>query len=162
MATTTTTATAQAQALARQDAASIPYTHVHKIKWGHYLIRGLFWLLVVFILIYTIFPFYYAILSSLTPSSLLFSTPAVYWPEKIDWSHYEYVFRNNNFLKALVNSTIVSFSITILALTLGSFGAYALGRFRFRGRTIALYVILSMTMFPGVAIVGSLFSVVRG
>jgi trehalose/maltose transport system permease protein len=158
----TTTSAATAQAIARQDADAIPYTHVHKRKWGYYFKRGLFWLFVAFILIYTIFPFYYAILSSLTPSSRLFDTPAVYFPEKIDWSHYEYVLRNNDFLKALMNSTIVSFSITILALTLGSFAAYALGRFSFRGRTAALYVILSMTMFPAVAIVGSLFSVIRG
>jgi trehalose/maltose transport system permease protein len=159
MATTTTTST---QTIARPISGVEPYTQVHKRKIGAYVKRGLFWLLIAFILIYTIFPFYYAILSSLTPSSLLFNTPAVYWPEHLTWEHYEYVFRNDDFLKALMNSAIVSFGITILTLILGSFGAYALGRFRFRGRTIGLYIILSMTMFPAVAILGSLFSVIRG
>jgi trehalose/maltose transport system permease protein len=156
------TTTSSAQSVGRPAAIGEEITHVHKRKIGAYIKRGLFWLLIAFILIYTIFPFYYAILSSLTPSSLLFNTPAVYWPENLTWEHYQYVFRNNDFLKALVNSAIVSFTITILTLILGSFSAYALGRFRFRGRTIALYVILSMTMFPAVAILGSLFSVIRG
>jgi trehalose/maltose transport system permease protein len=158
----TTSPTTTAQAIARADAAAIPYTYVRKRRIGYYVKRGLFWLLIAFILIYTIFPFYYAILSSLTPSSLLFNTPAVYWPENLTWEHYQYVFRNNDFLKALRNSAIVSLSITALSLAIGCLAAYALGRFKFRGRTVALYVILSMTMFPGVAILGSLFKVIRG
>lgn len=124
--------------------------------------RALFWLLIVFIMIYTLFPFYWAIVSSLTFDTQLFNTPASYWPSAIDWSHYEYVFRNDSFLKALRNSAIVSLGTVLIALAVGAIGAYALGRLRFRGRTIALYVILSMTMFPSVAILGSLFRMIRG
>jgi trehalose/maltose transport system permease protein len=124
--------------------------------------RVLFWVLIVCIMLYTIFPFYWAIVSSITPSSRLFDTPARYWPETIDWSHYEYVFRNDDFLKALLNSTIVASSTVLISLSLGSLGAYAMGRLKFRGRTFALYAILSMTMFPAVAILGSLFIMIRG
>jgi len=45
---------------------------------------------------------------------------------------------------------------------IGSFAAYGLGRFKFRGKTPILYIILSMTMFPAVAILGSLFRMIRG
>ena len=124
--------------------------------------RVLFWLLIAFIVVYTLFPFYYAILSSLTPSVELFSTPAVYWPADITWEHYSTVIRDDTFLYGLRNSFIVSFGTVIVALVFGSFAAYALGRFNFRGRTPILYVILSMTMFPAVAILGSLFKMVRG
>ncbi len=156
------TATTQAQPISRPIPAADAVTYVHRRKYGAYVKRALFWLLIVFIIIYTVFPFYYAILSSVTPSSLLFSTPAVYWPKEFDWSHYQYVFNNGDFLKALANSLIVSFATTIIALTLGTLAAYALGRMQFRGRTVTLYVILSMTMFPAVAILGSLFTMIRG
>ncbi len=43
---------------------------------------------------------------------------------------------------------IVSVSVTILALVIGASGDYALGRFRFRGRSLVLYSVLAMTMFP--------------
>lgn len=144
----------------RDTAEAIAYTSRKPIR--HYVQRALFWLLIAAIMIYTIFPFYWAIVSSITPASRLFDTPASYWPSTIDWSHYEYVFRNDNFLRALRNSTIVSFATVAIALIFGSFAAYALGRFKFRGRSVTLYIILSMTMFPSIAILGSLFEMIRG
>jgi trehalose/maltose transport system permease protein len=55
----------------------------------------------------------------------------------------------------------VAGSTVILSLLVGSFGAYALGRLNFRGKSLVLYTILSMTMFPAIAILGSLFTLVR-
>jgi trehalose/maltose transport system permease protein len=129
---------------------------------GHILGKVLFWVLIVFILIYTLFPFYWAVVSSLTLDSQLFNTPASYWPSTIDWSHYQYVLRNDDFIRALANSVVVSVGTVLIALLIGSLAAYALGRFRFRGRTAVLYIVLSMTMFPSVAILGSLFLMIRG
>lgn len=133
-----------------------------KFKLGAFIQRALFWLLIVFILLYTLFPFYWAIVSSLTYDSQLFNTPASYWPSAIDWSHYQYVLRNDDFIRALQNSAIVSVGTVAIALLIGSLAAYALGRMQFRGRTAVLYIVLSMTMFPGVAIIGSLFLMIRG
>jgi trehalose/maltose transport system permease protein len=132
------------------------------LKLGKLIQRILFWALIVFIMFYTLFPFYWAIVSSLTYDSQLFNTPASYWPSAIDWSHYQYVLRNDDFLRALQNSAIVSVGTVIIALLIGSLAAYALGRMQFRGRTAVLYIVLSMTMFPGVAIIGSLFLMIRG
>lgn len=129
---------------------------------GKIVQKVLFWALILFILFYTLFPFYWAIVSSLTLDSQLFNTPASYWPSQIDWSHYEYVLRNDDFLKALRNSVIVSVSTVVIALLIGSLAAFALGRIKFRGRTAILYIVLSMTMFPSVAILGSLFLMIRG
>lgn len=143
-------------------AAARDVVDVRRGSFGRIAGRILFYLLILFILIYTLFPFYWAIVSSLTFDNKLFNTPASYWPTEIDWSHYQYIFRDNSFLKALRNSAIVSLGTVLIALSIGAIGAYALGRLRFRGRTIALYVILSMTMFPSVAILGSLFQMIRG
>ena len=137
-------------------------TITRRRDFGRIAGRVLFYLLIAFILLYTLFPFYWAVVSSLTYDNLLFATPASYWPREIDWSHYQYIFRDDSFLKALRNSAIVSLGTVLVALAFGAIGAYALGRLRFRGRTVALYVILSMTMFPAVAILGSLFQMIRG
>jgi trehalose/maltose transport system permease protein len=132
-------------------------------RWtiGRVIQRALFWLLVVFIIIYTTFPFVWAVLSSIKPSAQLFKTPVDYIPSKFNWSFYRYVFDNGDFMRALRNSIIVSILTVLVALTLGAFCAYAMGRMKFRGRTVILYLILSMTMFPQIAILGSLFEMIR-
>lgn len=162
MAHEATTSTQIAVPASRAQERAGAYAANRRRSFGHIANRIVFWILIVFIVIYTLFPFYWAIVSSLTPDSQLFNTPASYWPERIDWSHYAYVLRNNDFLRALWNSTVVSVSTVAISLLFGAFAAYALGRIQFRGRTIALYVILSMTMFPAVAILGSLFLMIRG
>ena len=47
--------------------------------------------------------------------------------------------------------------MTLLSLAIGVLGSYALGRFRFPGRLPVMYLILSMTMFPAIAVLGALF-----
>jgi trehalose/maltose transport system permease protein len=122
--------------------------------------RVLFWILIVFILAYTIFPFYWAIVSSLKPGDELFATPVGYWPTRIDWSHYQFIFSSPEFLQALRNSAITAISTVLLALVIGAIGAYALGRLQFRGRSVTLYLVLAMTMFPAIAILGSLYQMI--
>lgn len=127
---------------------------------GKVINRVLFWILVVFIIVYTVFPFVWAVLSSIKPNAELFATPVQYWPSYINRSFYEYVLANGDFLRALRNSVIVSFSTVAISLALGSIAAYAMGRLNFRGKTPVMYLILSMTMFPQIAILGSLFQII--
>jgi trehalose/maltose transport system permease protein len=129
-------------------------------SFGKIVQRALFWLLVVFIIFYTIFPFAWAIISSIKPSAELFATPVDYWPSEINWDFYKYVFNNGDFVRALRNSIVVSFATVAISLVLGSLCAYAMGRMKFRGKTVILYLILSMTMFPQIAILGSLFQMI--
>ena len=129
--------------------------------WTFWVGKALFWLLVAFIIFYTLFPFYWAVVTSLTSASHLFDTPVAYWPKTITWANYKAVYHNHNFILALRNSAIVATSSVLLALLIGSMAAYALGRLKFRGRSWILYLILSMTMFPAIAILGSLYQMIR-
>lgn len=126
-----------------------------------YLSRTLFWVVLAIIAIYIVFPFYWAFRSSITPNGELFVTPVHYWPANPTLAHYQQVLTDNQFLVALLNSSIVAGTTTLLSLIIGTVGAYALGRFRFNGRLPVMYLILSMTMFPTIAIIGSLFDLVR-
>jgi trehalose/maltose transport system permease protein len=121
------------------------------------LSRTAFYVLLIIIAFYLIFPFYWSLRSSITPDNELFTTPVQYFPTHPTMGNYALVFNNGNFLKALANSTIVAVSVTVLSLIIGVIGSYALGRFRFRGRLPIMYLILSMTMFPSIAVLGALF-----
>ena len=132
------------------------------IKLGETVGRVAFWILIILILLYTLFPFYWAVVSSLKPASELFDTPVAYWPKNPTLDNYRDAFSNPVFPLALRNSVIVTVSTVILALVVGSLGAYALGRLHFRGRTFILYLTLSMTTFPAIAILGSLYQMIVG
>lgn len=137
------------------------YSKGSSVKLGPLLGRIGFWLLIVVIVLYTLFPFYWAVKSSFTPTNDLVKTPVSLWPERFTLDHYHRVFTDGGFLRALMNSAIVSSSVVLLALLIGTLSAYALGRLHFRGRTVILYLILSMTMFPAIAILGSLFQMMQ-
>jgi len=123
--------------------------------------RVAFYLLLGLIMIYLIFPFYWAFRSSITPDNDLFTTPVQYFPESPTLDNYKQVLQDGQFTRALLNSAIVATSVTVLSLAIGAFASYALGRFKFAGRTPVLYIVLSMTMFPQIAILGSLYKMVN-
>jgi trehalose/maltose transport system permease protein len=130
--------------------------------------RVIFWIIVVLIFFYMVFPFYWAINSALKTEVQLQMTPATFVPlDPITKAfaptlqNFGAVFRNGSFLLGLRNSVIVAVSTTVLALLVGSFAAFALGKLRFRGKTPSLYLILAMTMFPQVAVLAGLYAVIN-
>lgn len=121
--------------------------------------RILFYLLVAFILVYTVFPFYWAIVSSLKAGSALFQVDFV--PPDPQWDNYVSVFREQPFGRNILNSVVVSTAVVALSLFLGVTASYALGRVEFRGRTTLLLVILGVSMFPQVAVLSGMFELIR-
>ena len=120
-----------------------------------------FWLLILVIFVYLMFPFYWALISALKPESELIRTPTTYYPHNPTLQNFQAVLQSGDFLRGLLNSTIVAFCVTVLSLLVGSFAGYALGKMRFRGKSPSLYVILAMTMFPQIAVLAGLYAVIR-
>ncbi|MDR5865507.1 carbohydrate ABC transporter permease [Halomonas koreensis] len=119
---------------------------------------GLYALITV-VMVYAIFPFYYAVITSLKPSSELFRVD--FWLSSLDFTNYVQIFTQKSFVRAIFNSVIVSLSVVFIALLLGITASYALGRVRFRGRTTVMLTILGVSMFPQVAVLSGLFEVIR-
>jgi trehalose/maltose transport system permease protein len=133
-----------------------------KTTIGRFLFRSPFYLLVLVIFVYALFPFFWAIRSSFTPEGDLFTTPLTWIPGNPTFANYRNALSASFFQDALINSTIVAGSVTLLSLAIGSLAAYALGRFRFRGRAFVMYLMLSMTIFPQIAILGALYTIISG
>ena len=119
-----------------------------------------FYLLVAVIILYAVFPFYYAIVTSLKAGSELFSVN--YFPMTWNWGNYVSVFREQPFAYNLLNSVLVSFSVVALSLFFGVTAAFALGRVQFRGRGFLLLTVLGVSMFPQVAVLSGMFELIRG
>ena len=121
--------------------------------------RIAFYVLLAVIVLYTVFPFYWAIASSLKAGSALFSPDLI--PTDPAWGNYAAVFREQPFGRNILNSLIVAVSTVVISLALAVAAAYALGRIRFRGRTPLLFVILGVSMFPQIAVLSGMFELVR-
>ena len=126
-----------------------------------YVQRFFFYLLVLFIIFYSVFPFYWAVISSFKESSALFSANPNFLPIPFTFVHYANVFGNGNFLRNLFNSLVIAGGATLISLLLGIAGAYALGRLRFPPKNAILYLVLAMTMFPQVSVLSGLFTMLR-
>ncbi|BBK43857.1 sugar ABC transporter permease [Allostella vacuolata] len=122
--------------------------------------RAGYWLLVSVIAAYLLFPFYYAVVTSLKGGSDIFRVD--YWPAAFDFSNYGRVFTEQPFARNIANSLIVAGGSVLVAMALGLAAAFALGRVRFRGRASLLLTILAVSMFPQVAVLSGMFELVRG
>jgi len=118
-----------------------------------------FCLLIAAILFYTLFPFYWAIVSSLRSGSELFSISLL--PLHPAWGNYAAVFRDEPFARNIANSMLVASLVVLIALALSLGAAYALGRLRFTGRRTLLMTILGVSMFPQIAVLSGLFALIR-
>ena len=118
-----------------------------------------FYLLVLIIVVESVFPFYYAILTSFKSGTSLFEVN--YWPTQFSWDNYLAVFQNGSFPRNLFNSIVVATLTVALSLLFAVTAAYALSRVRFRGRSLLLLTILSVSMFPQIAVLAGLFEVIR-
>jgi trehalose/maltose transport system permease protein len=119
----------------------------------------LLWLAAALFLLFTLFPIYWAVVSSLESGSDLFRVD--YWPQVPRWDNYTGVFAQQPFGRNLLNSFIVASLTVALSLALAVFAAYALGRVQFRGRMLLLYAILAVTMFPHVAVLSGMFELIN-
>ena len=150
MATATTTAPATAARPRERGAAG------GNKFWPYLRANWLSLLGILLIAAYCLFPFYWMIVSSFQVEPWIFQNN--FWPKHPTWDNYSAVFGGrNHFGKALLNSVIVAGVSTVVALTVGMFAAYALARLRFRFKGLVLGAILSIAMFPPIALLTPLF-----
>jgi trehalose/maltose transport system permease protein len=121
--------------------------------------RVLFYLLVLVILVVSVFPFYYAVLTSFKSGTDLFRIN--YWPTSFSLDNYQNVLNVGSFPRNLLNSIFVATFTVALALFMAITAAFALSRVRFRGRGLLLMTILAVSMFPQIAVLAGLFEVIR-
>jgi len=126
------------------------------LRWPRWLPAVVLTVLILF----TAFPFYWAIVASFTPEATLFREPSL-WPRELTLDHYRALFAERDFLTPVRNSLIVAGTTTFLCVTIGAFAAYALARLKFRGKALILGFILAVTMFPQISIVSPLYLLLR-
>jgi trehalose/maltose transport system permease protein len=117
--------------------------------------------LVALISLFCLFPFYFAIVTSLKSGTELFSTTL--WPQAPSLRNYISLFTvaEQPFGRHIFNSLAVSSLVVVASLFLGVTAAYALGRISFKGKGLLLLTVLAVSMFPQVAVLSGMFELMQ-
>ncbi len=133
-------------------------TDLQRLAWTAFKWAA-FYAAVLALVVISVFPFYYAIITSFKSGTDLFRVS--YWPAPFSLENYQSVLTQGSFPRNFLNSIIVSAASVILSLLLSITAAFALSRVKFRGRGGILMIILSVSMFPQIAVLAGLFELIR-
>ncbi len=119
-----------------------------KISWG---------VVNVIVLLYAFIPVVWIISLSLKGGDTL--NDGKFIATKPTSEAYTTIFKNDDFLRALVNSIGICVISTFVALVLGTMAAYAIARLDFPGKRAIVAMALLISMFPQIALVTPLFKI---
>ncbi len=108
------------------------------------------------LLLWSLFPVYWALNTSLMTNAQAQSSPPSFFPTHFVFSNYEAVFgygpssasTAGGVGQALLNSSIESLGATLLTLVIAVVGAYAFARLRFRLRGALFYIVVATLTLP--------------
>lgn len=102
-------------------------------------------------LLFTLFPFFWMVASSLKDQTDLLASPPV-WTFTPTLAHYAEIWQDDEVSGAIINSLIVASSTTLLAVLLGTPAAYSLARFQFRGKKDLWFWFISNRMISPIVL----------
>lgn len=118
-----------------------------------------FGLLVAALLGWSVFPLWYAFVTSFSIGTATFQPH--YLPPGFDPTNYADVLNRGHLLRAMANSAAVAEVSVILILVLSLFAAYPFARIVFPRRRLLLLSVLATTLFPPVAVLAGFYELFR-
>ncbi|MCU7702859.1 carbohydrate ABC transporter permease [Streptomyces albidoflavus] len=130
--------------------------------------EGLFgvlrWVVIAFLVLITVVPFYYMLLLSVKPIDALLLDPGQLWisAKEFTLATYESVLKptsegGQGFLSLLLNSALVAVATVLLTLAAAVPGAYAVSRLTFFGGRQVSALFLAVYLFPATLLAVPLF-----
>lgn len=131
--------------------------------------RILLYTAVIALVIWTIAPYVWLVISSLSFKIDLVTVPLKWIPTRLTLENFKGLFFENGevtfntglFIKALINSAIISFSTMLVSLPIGILASYAATRIKFKGNKLVLLTGLMAQMVPPIILVIPLYVIMR-
>jgi len=120
--------------------------------------KAMLFIFISLYLIVIIFPFIWVFLTSFKPTQEIFGEGAFRLiSESPTMENYANVLKNG-ILQSMWNSFVVAGITSIYVVMVATLAAYAITRFKFRGKNLLLGIILAVSMFPQMIIVGPIYN----
>ena len=125
---------------------------------GRRITNILKYILIFAVLGVLIFPIYWMLIASVSENRYLLSLPPHFFPKSIQFESMQKILTTKKYLIYFQNSFIVASGTVIISIVLSVLAGYSFSRYRFKGRNVLLTSILSVQMFPVVALLISLYT----
>ncbi|HOG45555.1 MAG TPA: carbohydrate ABC transporter permease [Anaerolineae bacterium] len=96
----------------------------------------------------TFLPVLWVVLSSFKSLGELYHIPPMFFPETWILTNYSEALVRFPFLRYLLNSVVVTLAATLITLAINSMAAFALSKYKFRGRDLIFLITLGTLMIP--------------
>jgi N,N'-diacetylchitobiose transport system permease protein len=105
------------------------------------------------------FPVYWMVATAFKPGDKALLTKPEWFPWPLTLENFRAAVHKDFFLSSLRNSVLVVVCVVVLALLVGALAALAVSRFKFRGRSVFIVMIVGIQMVPLAGLVIPLFRV---
>jgi ABC-type glycerol-3-phosphate transport system permease component len=112
---------------------------------------------VVLLVVFSLFPIYWLVLSAFKPLPTLLKYPPTLFTLNLTLDNFIKLFRLTSFLRFFLNTILMCFVTIVVALPIAVFGAYGLTRFKFPGRENLAKLALFVYMVPPILLVIPLY-----
>jgi multiple sugar transport system permease protein len=102
-------------------------------------------------------PFYYIVISSLTPKGELFQTPPRYFPSTLTLDNYARLIEGVPLGAYFRNSLIFAVGSSAVSVIASGMAAYALARIQFRGSNVIYLLLILSVALPQIAVLVPMF-----
>jgi ABC-type glycerol-3-phosphate transport system permease component len=113
------------------------------------------------LLFFSAFPFAWMIATAFKRSHEIFTTPPTFLPQSFTLENLARLFEQTRFATYLANSVLVAAATVLLTLTVATPAAYALTRFRWRGREAVAATVLFTYMFAPIMVIIPFYVLMR-
>lgn len=137
----------------------LPAAQVHTVNRRRTTRRVLMWVLIACFIFVNLFPFLWVLITSFKPGSEIYGAKTAFRLIAINPTIGNYTtVVQKGILHSVFNSLIVSGFTTLYVVLVASMSAYIIARAHFRGKTALMSLILGISMFPQMIIVGPIFN----
>ncbi len=130
-------------------------------RFSRLLTQGLWSLGILGIVLFTLFPFWVVLSTSLKTPGEVFRSPATLIPETVVWENYIEIFIQIPLVRHLLNTIIIAGAATIINIAIAAPAAYAMARINFKGKSMFSLGTLVTQMFSPVIILIPVFKVIK-
>ena len=132
--------------------------------------RIVVWVGVATLLVWSLGPIYWTLVSAVTPTEDFSARPIHFFPQHFTLDHFSRLLGINiariggvevwaQFRAALVNSIVTSVAATLLCVAISALGAYAFTRLEFPGRRMLFAAVVATLAIPAYAVLIPLYQI---
>lgn len=118
-------------------------------------------LLAAVLLVPTLFPMFWIVISSLKTNAETHTIPVTFLPAEWSLQAYRDVFERRNFTRYLFNAMVVSVATTAWGVLVAAWSGYGFARFDFRFKPAIMAFVLAAQSFPRILLVIPYFQLVN-